>query len=75
MVRVARTVPAHFQAAVERIGNKPILEDREGKVGLADLLTDAAALAEGLRKAGVRRGDRVGYIADNSRRYETGADL
>jgi long-chain acyl-CoA synthetase len=63
------TVPAHFAAALVRLGDKPILEDREGTVGLKALLEDAAALARGLERAGVRPGDRVGFFADNSRRW------
>jgi long-chain acyl-CoA synthetase len=64
-----RTVPAHFAAARDRYGNRPVLTDRAGSVGLVDLLDDATALAAGLRAAGVERGDRVGFAADNSRRW------
>jgi long-chain acyl-CoA synthetase len=38
-------------------------------VTLQELLDRAAALAEGLRKSGVKPGDRVGVLADNSRRW------
>jgi long-chain acyl-CoA synthetase len=64
-----RTVPAHFAAALERFGDKPILEDRDGTVTLSQMLSDAAAAAEGLRRRGLRAGDRVAFLADNSRRW------
>jgi long-chain acyl-CoA synthetase len=69
MARVPRTVPAHFARAVQTHGDKPILQDRDGTVGLRTLVDRAASLAEGLRRAGVRPGDRVGFAADNSRRW------
>ena len=64
-----QTVPAFFQAALERLGDKPILEDRAGQVTIGTLLTDAAAAAQALERRGVRAGDRVGLWADNSRRW------
>src|SRR5262245_22886773 len=63
------TVPAFFQAALERLGDRPILEDRAGTVTIGTLLSDAAAAAEGLARRGVAPGDRVGLWADNSRRW------
>ncbi|MDJ0973850.1 MAG: long-chain fatty acid--CoA ligase [Planctomycetota bacterium] len=64
-----RTCPAFFVDAFRRVGNKPLLFDRKGEVPLGDLLRDAAAAAEGLRRLGVEPGDRVGFYADNSRRW------
>ena len=63
------TVPAHFAAALARIPDKAVLRDRAGEVTLRDMLSQAAAVAEGLRRRGVRPGDRVGFLADNSRRW------
>ncbi|MFO0931190.1 MAG: AMP-binding protein [Planctomycetota bacterium] len=64
-----RTVPAYFQAALERLGDRPILEDRAGTVALSVVLSNAAAAAHGLAGRGLRRGERVGFWADNSRRW------
>src|SRR5690349_12130345 len=64
-----RTVPAFFQAALDRLGDRPILEDAEGTVALSEILASAAAVAEGLSRRGVRPGDRVALLADNSRRW------
>jgi long-chain acyl-CoA synthetase len=63
------TVPAFFQAAFQRLGDRPILEDRAGTVSIGTLLEGAAAAAEGLARRGVAPGDRVGLWADNSRRW------
>ncbi len=68
------SVPAAFQDALDRLGDRPLLEDRQGTVALAELLTFAAAAAHGLRKRGLQAGDRVGLWADNSRRW-IAADL
>jgi long-chain acyl-CoA synthetase len=64
-----RTVPAWFCAALERHPERIALEDRDGQVTLGALLDDAAHLAEALRQAGVAPGDRVGFYADNDRRW------
>jgi long-chain acyl-CoA synthetase len=69
MTDVPRTVPAHLLRALARHGDHPAQEDREGQVSLRDVLERAARLASGLGKAGVGRGDRVGFYADNSRRW------
>jgi long-chain acyl-CoA synthetase len=69
MDAIRPTVPAHFARGKERFPDRPTLEDREGVVRFAELLASAAATAEGLRRAGVRPGDRVGFYADNSRRW------
>jgi long-chain acyl-CoA synthetase len=66
---IERTVPAHLFEAARRQGRLPILQDRDGTVTLDDLLDQAARGAQGLRKAGVGKGDRVGFYADNSRRW------
>jgi long-chain acyl-CoA synthetase len=63
------TVPGWFLAARERFGDRPILEDREGTVGLARVLADATAIAAALERRGLSRGDRVAFWADNSRRW------
>jgi long-chain acyl-CoA synthetase len=68
------TIPGHFAAALERFPTKPVLEDREGVVTMGEMLAQAAAVAEGLRRRGVRPGDRVAMLADNSRRW-IAADL
>ncbi len=68
------SVPAAFQAALDRLGDRPLLEDRQVTVSLAELLSTAAAVAHGLRKRGLHAGDRVGLWADNSRRW-IAADL
>jgi long-chain acyl-CoA synthetase len=70
----ASTIPAHFAAALERFAAKPVLEDKDGVVTMGEMLAQAAAVAEGLRRRGVRPGDRVGMLADNSRRW-IAADL
>jgi len=67
MDAVPRTVPAHFELSRQRQGERPIQEDRDGRVSMEALTARAAAAAEGLRKIGVRPGDRVGLLADNSR--------
>lgn len=48
-------------------GDAPTLFDRQGHVTYREMLDRAAAVAEGLRHSGVKPGDRVGLIADNSR--------
>ena len=63
------SVPAAFQAALDRLGDRPILEDREGTVAYSALLSNAAALAFALEKRGLRPGEHVGLWADNSRRW------
>ncbi len=63
------SVPASFQAAYERLGDRPILEDRAGTVSYGQMLATAAAVAHGLRRRGLEAGDRVGLWADNSRRW------
>ena len=63
------SVPAAFQAAFERLGDRPILEDAAGTVTYSALLGDAAALALALERRGLRPGERVGLWADNSRRW------
>jgi long-chain acyl-CoA synthetase len=69
MTEPRHTVPDCLLAAAEVVGDKRILIDRGVDVTLGTLLTDAAALAEGLRQQGVKPGDRVGLYADNSRRW------
>ena len=69
MSKVPRTIPHHFVAAAERHGDRPILQDRDGTVNLRELMGEAAEVAHGLRAAGVKKGDRVGFYADNSRRW------
>jgi long-chain acyl-CoA synthetase len=64
-----RTVPGHFQDAFERLGDRPVLEDRAGTVSLATLLATAAGAANGLTRRGLLPGERVGFWADNSRRW------
>jgi long-chain acyl-CoA synthetase len=65
----SRTVPAHLAEALSRHADRPVQEDREGQVTFRELADAAARLAEGFRRAGVRPGDRVGFLADNSRRW------
>jgi long-chain acyl-CoA synthetase len=64
-----QTVPGFFLAAFERYGDRPILEDRDGTVGLGQVLSSAAAIANALARRGLARGDRVAFWADNSRRW------
>lgn len=64
-----RTVPGWFQHAFERLGDRPLLEDKDGTVSSGTLLSRAAAAAEGLVRRGLRPGERVGFWADNSRRW------
>ncbi len=64
-----RTCPALLLDAHERIGDRALLFDRAGEVKLSTLLRESAAAAEGLRRLGVKPGDRVGFYADNSRRW------
>jgi long-chain acyl-CoA synthetase len=68
-VPTVSSVPAAFQAAYDRLGDRPILEDRDGTVPYSTLLSNAAALAFALEKRGLRPGERVGLWADNSRRW------
>jgi long-chain acyl-CoA synthetase len=63
----ARTVPAYFERARQQFPDKPIQEDPQGRVTMTEMLDRAAAAAEGLRSIGVKPGDRVGLLADNSR--------
>ncbi len=63
------SVPAAFQAAFDRLGDRPILEDRDGTVSYGTLLSSAASLALALERRGLRKGERVGLWADNSRRW------
>jgi long-chain acyl-CoA synthetase len=69
MPPVERTIPAYFVHAAERHGALPILEDGEGTLTLREVMDRAARAAEGLRRAGVAKGERVGFYADNSRRW------
>lgn len=64
-----RTVPAWFQHAFERLGDRPLLEDRAGTVAFSSVLREAAAVAVALRRRGLVAGERVGFWADNSRRW------
>ncbi len=64
-----RTVPAWFAAAGRRWPDRIALQDQEREVPLFTLLDESARLAEALRRAGVRPGDRVGFYADNDRRW------
>src|SRR5262245_61627430 len=63
------SVPGHFQATFDRLGDRPLLEDRAGTVPFSEVLQQAAALANALRARGLGKGDRVGFWADNSRRW------
>jgi long-chain acyl-CoA synthetase len=63
------SVPACFQAAFDRLGDRPLLEDREGTVAFSEVLRQAAALSQAFRRRGLAKGDRVGFWADNSRRW------
>jgi long-chain acyl-CoA synthetase len=63
------SVPAEFQAAFDRLGDRPLLEDRHGTVSFREVLSQAAALAHALRRRGLQPGERVGFWADNSRRW------
>ncbi len=63
------SVPAAFAAALERLGDRPILEDKDGTVPYTTLLSSAASLATALEGRGLLRGERVGLWADNSRRW------
>jgi long-chain acyl-CoA synthetase len=69
MPPVRRTVPHHLLEAAGRHGARPILQDRAGMVRLDELLAEAAQVANGLVALGVERGDRIGFHADNSRRW------
>ncbi|MDF1702297.1 MAG: AMP-binding protein [Planctomycetota bacterium] len=64
-----RTLPALFLDAATRHGSLPVLQDAAGLVTLDELMADAARAAVGLRKAGVAKGDKIGFYADNSRRW------
>lgn len=68
------TVPAWFAQAGARAPGKLALQDRGGTVTMGALLEQAAALAGGLARMGVARGEPVGFYADNSRRW-IAADL
>ena len=67
MSSTPQTVPAWLELARQRLGSKTIQRDRQGDVSLETMLARAARAAEGLRKHGVKPGDRVGLLADNSR--------
>ncbi len=69
MTNLARTIPAHFAYAAEHHGDIPMLLDREGSVTLRELTDTAAKLANALRDLGVKKGDLIGFYADNSRRW------
>ena len=69
MPTTRRTIPALLVDAARRHGRKPILQDRRGTVTLDDLCADAARAANGLLALGVRKGDKIGFYADNSRRW------
>lgn len=68
------TVPAWFAQAGAAAPGKVALRDRQGTVAMGALLQEAAALAGGLERMGVARGEPVGFYADNSRRW-IAADL
>jgi long-chain acyl-CoA synthetase len=68
------SVPGWFARAGARAGDRPALQDRAGQVTMRALLDEAAALAGGLEAMGVKRGEPVGFYADNSRRW-IAADL
>ncbi|MDJ0522632.1 MAG: AMP-binding protein [Planctomycetota bacterium] len=69
MPQIPRTIPAHFVRAIELHGDIPILIDRQGSVTLRELAADVARVANALRAEGVKKGDPVGFYADNSRRW------
>ena len=64
-----RTVPAWFAAAGRRHPERIALQDAETEVPLATLLDESARLAEAFRQVGIEPGDRVGFYADNDRRW------
>ena len=70
MVDLPRTIPAHMTDALQRLGPEHVaLQNRKGTVTLGQVLADAACVAHGLEAAGLKRGDRVGFYADNSPRW------
>ena len=64
-----RTVPAFLERTRRERPDRVILQDSDSEVTREALLQGAAQLAEGLRAIGVKPGDRVGFFADNSRRW------
>jgi long-chain acyl-CoA synthetase len=66
------TVPAFLVRTQREVPDRVVQVDEAGEVRRSELMRDAAALAAGLRALGVGEGDRVGYIADNSRRWVVG---
>ncbi|MDA1194433.1 MAG: AMP-binding protein [Planctomycetota bacterium] len=64
-----RTLPALFLEAARRRGSQVALQDAAGTVTLNELIADAGRAAAGLLAHGVQKGDRIGFYADNSRRW------
>jgi long-chain acyl-CoA synthetase len=68
-------IPARFLTAAQADPKRPAVSWREGEtrhsLTYADLATRVKSLAAGLRKQGIREGDRVLLLADNSPRWIT----
>src|SRR5262245_169096 len=55
-----------LQSSAWRLPNKEALVDKANRVSFQNALENVAGLAEGLRRAGLRRGDRVGIYLETS---------
>jgi acyl-CoA ligase (AMP-forming) (exosortase A-associated) len=55
-----------LRTSAERFPDKEALVDKERRLAFADTENKVAAIAAGLREAGIRRGDRVGIYLDTS---------
>ena len=49
--------------------DRPALQDDDGLMSFGELAEQSAAIAHGLARQGVKKGDRIGILANNSRSY------
>ncbi|MFI5349527.1 MAG: fatty acid CoA ligase family protein [Elusimicrobiota bacterium] len=63
----ARDVAARFLEAAARLGDTPAVIAASGNATFAQLASDVARLAAGLRRAGIAPGDRVALLVPPSR--------
>lgn len=64
-----RTLHAVLERNAAVLGDRPFLIDDAGVLSWGQAWERARAVAKGLRAAGVRRGDRVAIVLDNSREF------
>ncbi|WP_051248076.1 AMP-binding protein [Nocardioides halotolerans] len=66
LVGAERTIPGFLERQARRNGDRPAVVFHDEQVGHAQLFEEAAALAAGLAALGVRKGDHVAVLMENS---------